>query len=318
MPRIAVVVPATGSIASLEASLVSVLQNRPEDCEVLVVLNQRYEDPYQLAGEASFVQAGEHADLLTCINLGVQTARAPIVHVLAVGHEVSEGWTAAAIRHFDDPAVGSVAPLVESPEGEIAGIGYRAGGSRYVIDRSSAAKRPDAVRAPGLGAGFYRKAALEAVGGFTSAVGEDFADIDTGLALRRAGYTNVSEPASRVRMGANPRTRSKVRAAYYAERLFWRNAPNVGWASAIALHPWVVAGAVLRNLLSLSLLVQLLARVVALCHWSHYRAHHKRLKGLVKTAHIMPLNQGSKQLRLDSSHIAASTRQQDPRRAKAS
>ena len=40
MPRLAIVIRAVGSIESLEGTLVSVLENRPADCEILVALDK--------------------------------------------------------------------------------------------------------------------------------------------------------------------------------------------------------------------------------------------------------------------------------------
>ena len=58
VPRLAIVISAIGSIESLEGTLVSVLENRPADCEILVVLNRPYSDPYDLQGEVRFVAIG--------------------------------------------------------------------------------------------------------------------------------------------------------------------------------------------------------------------------------------------------------------------
>ena len=51
------VLSATGAIEALESTLVSVLENRPRDCEVIVVSNRKYDDPYSLAGEVTFIEA---------------------------------------------------------------------------------------------------------------------------------------------------------------------------------------------------------------------------------------------------------------------
>ena len=56
MPRLAIVITAVGSVESVERTLVSVLENRPTDCEVFVALNQPYSDPYDLKDEVRFVQ----------------------------------------------------------------------------------------------------------------------------------------------------------------------------------------------------------------------------------------------------------------------
>jgi len=57
VPRLAVVIPFEGNTKALEDTLVSVLENRPDDSEVLVVLGKPYQDPYALGDEVEFVAA---------------------------------------------------------------------------------------------------------------------------------------------------------------------------------------------------------------------------------------------------------------------
>ena len=51
MPRLSIIIPALGNSARLESTLVSVLENRPLDCDIIVVHTGEYNDPYDLAGE---------------------------------------------------------------------------------------------------------------------------------------------------------------------------------------------------------------------------------------------------------------------------
>ena len=46
MPRLSIVIPCAQDTAWFESTLASVLQNRPADCEVLVVQPREYDDPY--------------------------------------------------------------------------------------------------------------------------------------------------------------------------------------------------------------------------------------------------------------------------------
>ena len=83
--RLSIVIPLCGTIDLLEGSLVGVLENRPDDCQVIVVLNDAYDDPYDLHDEVTFVEAPLGAGPVACLNLGIAAASAPIVHVLACG-----------------------------------------------------------------------------------------------------------------------------------------------------------------------------------------------------------------------------------------
>ena len=56
MPRLSIVIPVLGNLDRLEDTLVSVLANRPADCQVVVVLDQPYADPYDLKDEVQFIE----------------------------------------------------------------------------------------------------------------------------------------------------------------------------------------------------------------------------------------------------------------------
>ena len=57
MPRLSIVIPVLGDPQQLDDTLLSVLENRPANCEILVVHNQPYHDPYNLSDEVRFVEA---------------------------------------------------------------------------------------------------------------------------------------------------------------------------------------------------------------------------------------------------------------------
>ena len=57
MPRLSIVVFCFHDSQLLEETLVSVLQNRPDNSEVLVMHDGTYEDPYDLVDEVRFIEA---------------------------------------------------------------------------------------------------------------------------------------------------------------------------------------------------------------------------------------------------------------------
>ena len=167
MPRLAIVIPAVGPIDVLESSLVSVLEHRPDDCEVIVVFNQPYEDPYGLDGEVRFVQAPVKSGIVDCVNRGIAHSHADLVHVLLAGCEVTEGWTDRALAHFDDPRVGAVAPCVQWKHADqqtvCRGIELCPGGVRRFYEGlrpTTAGESVCAVWGPPIFAAFYRVSAL--------------------------------------------------------------------------------------------------------------------------------------------------------------
>ena len=88
-------------------------EHRPDDCDVLVVLDKhRNEDPYELAGEVQFIESSGQIGFAASVNAGIQASCAEVVHVLAAGVEVCEGWADVAMTHFRDLRVAAVSPIV--------------------------------------------------------------------------------------------------------------------------------------------------------------------------------------------------------------
>ncbi len=202
MLRLSIVIPVLGDQGPLDDTLVSVLENRPANCELLVVHNTPYNDPYELAGEVQFIQARRGADFAECLNLGLSVSRAPVVHLLACGVEVRPGWAEAALQHFRNPEVAAVAPLLLHHDDHqtvvSAGMGYRAEGTVWRIGGGRTSEEvgedQDELCGPDALAGFYRRSAIEAVGGFSPSPVDMLTTIDLALALRRAGFRCVLEP----------------------------------------------------------------------------------------------------------------------------
>jgi hypothetical protein len=249
VPRLSILIPFLGNAKLLESSLVSVLEHRPDDCEIVVVRSRAYDDPYDLQGEVCFVEASG-ADPVASINLGIEAARAPIVHLVACGVEVLPGWSEAALPHFDDPRVAAVAPLVleaDCPQKLVAaGTAYDRGGAIRTLGQGTTAEsvgRPQTVLGPHAAAAFYRKSAVQSAGGLTADLDRLAALVHLGLLFRRAGLRTVLEPRSRLVVGRRVRTcGGAFRQALDCERLFWRWAREMGWLGSVALHGLVVTG----------------------------------------------------------------------------
>jgi GT2 family glycosyltransferase len=274
VPRLSIVIPLWGNLKQLEDTLVSVLQNRPDDCEVIVALDQVYDDPYDLADEVHFVQAPIGAGLAASINLGVASARSPVVHLLMCGVEVEEGWADPALDHFEDPQVAVVAPVVldSASRGRIvtAGIAYQPGGRLALLGRGRPAEAADAFReqiqAAALAAGFYRRSVLEEAGLFSETVGDWLVTLDMALSLHEAGYQTVLETECRVYAAtATARRVGIFRQSLDLERLYWRWAPQEGWLGSLAAHGWTVVGETLAHIPRLTMPAQLTGRLVGLC-----------------------------------------------------
>ena len=267
MPRLSIIIPVVGDPQQMDDVLVSVLENRPANCEILVVHNRPYHDPYNLSEEVRFVEAGHAAGTVDCWNLGLAASRSPVVHLLGCGVEVRPGWADVALRHFCDPAVAAVGSLLIDRKDHTktlsAGWAYRAEGTAWRLGGSSEPNQVAAFErnfcAPDTLAAFYRVSAIEAVGRFAAWAGDALAGVDVGMALRQVGFRCVLEPQSRAQIVALP-TEPAFRRGRHAERLFWRWASTRGWAASLVGHAALLAGQCVIGLWRPSMVAHLVGR----------------------------------------------------------
>ena len=270
VPRLSIVIPCYQDADRFEATLASVLQNRPDDCEVLVVQPRAYTDPYELKDEVRFVEAPNGSSLVDLINLGIQMAQGALVHLLTCDIEVWEGWTEPAVAHFHDVRIASVSPLVVNKGTRslvvARGVRYGSGGTRRIRRAVLARRRAQGgqVLGPTLAAGFYRRQALVDVGGFRRDVGVELVDVDISLRLQAAGYRCVHEAASLVTTEESVSSQAlSFQSGREAELFFWCHAAQSGWVPALLMHPCSVVLELVGNLFRPQILLRMLGRVAA-------------------------------------------------------
>ena len=245
--RLSIVIPCVGPFGPLEETLASVLEHRPEDCEVLVPHTRPYANPYQLEGEVRFLHVADKR-AVQLVNRALEDASGDIIHLLAPGLEVVRGWTDPALPHFADPSVAAVSPLVrplnQPGRIETLGVTYQRGGLRQDVG----AHRPlpdyhdlkDDILGPSLSAGFYSREVLEAIGGLPLQLGDELADIDLALTIRDLELRAIFEPRAQVLTTADyvpPQANSALVRGQQAELLFWRHAQHDGLALGLLHHP---------------------------------------------------------------------------------
>lgn len=247
-PALSIVIPAPRDAAALEATLVSVLENRPADCEVVVGLGFAYDDPWRITDEVRLVPAPTGSGVAACANVGIAASAAPVVHVLAAGWLATPGWTQRPLEAFTEGDVLAAVPVgvTGGAEGAIVSAGVRAtrGGRRVAVrpsSRSLRSGRLDASRVrtagPLLEAGFWRADVLAAVGpGFATCCGDWLSDADMAVALECLPGRTVLVPESRVICGPGRRPPRAFSAGLHAERLFWRSLAQGGLATAVVAH----------------------------------------------------------------------------------
>jgi hypothetical protein len=239
--RLSVIVPAT-SVAALEETLISVLEHRPEGCDVVVALGTPYDDPWNIREEVTFVDLPKGSGLVDCINAGVAASSGDVIHILAAGWKAVDGWTVPAMRHFASGRVAAVVPLAVSEADRFqpvsAGIRRTAGGRSVTVVPSRKGGGIVTGRlpaAPMIEAGFWRADVLHDIG-FSKACGDALAAADMAAALVASRADVVLEPESRVVSGPTLAPSSSFQAGLLAERLFWRSLPCERTGTALVAH----------------------------------------------------------------------------------
>jgi GT2 family glycosyltransferase len=243
LPTLSVVIPSWNGRHHLEGCLPSLRRHAPPGTQVIVVDDGstdgtldwlRREHPW-----VERVQTPANLGFCGAVNLGLQQATGEIVELLNNDTVVLPGWAEAALPHFRDPSVGSVAPLtlrldapdiVDSAGQEYHLIGW-ARNIGYGRPLDAELSRPREVFGPSGCSGFYRRELLLRLGGLAEPYGAYFEDTDLAFRLRWAGYRCLYEPASRVlhRGSASYGTMPDrlVRLISRNEELvFWSNLPG--------------------------------------------------------------------------------------------
>jgi hypothetical protein len=298
VPRLSIVIVSNRSARELETTLVSVLENRPADCEILASLAHDYTDPYQLDGEVQFASAPATASGVAAASEILGECRGEVVHLLAAGTQVAEDWADAALDHFArDAHLGAVAPLVldaaEHRTVVSAGIHYHRSGKQRVRRATMARSRicesharPEVVLGPALSAGFYRREALLAACACCGFVGRQaIADADVALSLAELGYLAVLEPRSIVfapTPAINPR--ETISAGRAAEAVFWRHAAAQGMATSLVAHAALVGGEICAAIARPALAKRLIGRLIGLCELPRHLGHAGRVAEQLRLA----------------------------------
>ena len=265
-PSLSVVVPSHRHVTLLAACLAAVARHAPAGTEVVVADDASVGHAVTRVA-ASFgvrsVRLPRRGGFCAAVNAGLAAARGVVVELLNDDTEVQAGWADAALRHFADPRVVAVAPLVlrhGTTTIDTAGDEYHRGG--YASKRGHGVpweSAPAALRVAGpvwgvsAAAGFYRRAALDAVGGFPADFGAYFEDVDVSHRLRAAGGEVWYEPASVVlhhvsaSYGRRPSRRTLEAQSCNEERVWWRNTPRAERLRGLPLHLAVLAGKALRR-----------------------------------------------------------------------
>lgn len=231
MCRLSILIPWWNEASSFEDTLVSVLENRPGDSEILVVHPERYDDPYGLRDEVRFIQCSASSEL-ELINTGFHRAEGDIVHLVRCGVLATPKWTDSAVEHFESDFVGAVAPL-------IAGDGTESTASGWNLTRQGRRQRrregsqTNTCSSPALDAGFFRRQPILDLGGFDLDIGH-VPELELGLALAQLGFDCFADDHSVLVRSRLVRSRLVRERSSQAEELD----DSFGLAESLAVLHW--------------------------------------------------------------------------------
>jgi hypothetical protein len=166
IPRLSIVVPVGVDTEAFEATLLSVLENRPVGSEILVAHDGSYQDPFELADEVRFVTTTSDS-LVDQVAHSTRQARGRFVHILASGLLATCDWADSALGQFERQQTAVVAPVIRAGKA-IAAAGWN-DTSRGLFQPIAAGQRSidrqDASRVLGayLQASFWRRDVLRSI-----------------------------------------------------------------------------------------------------------------------------------------------------------
>lgn len=289
MCRLSIIIPFEGNPEALEATIISVLENRPDECEVLVVHPGTYDNPYGLEDDEVRIISLNEGTVVSLLNAGIRQSQGAVIGMVREGFCVTPDWSESALDHFSDATVGCVCPLAiqgSQPDRVYAtGVSYGAGGRRRLTSANKRLPKNKPIKArplgPALALGFYARTALDHVGELDVHMSDQFADVDLAVLLNTLGFRTVFEPCCQLVGQSGPATDvGSFKTGLIAERLFWRHAPHVGWLRSLAQHPFTVAADLFRAGRCGRLAGRLAGSLSLLSHLKHY-AKVRRLRSEV-------------------------------------
>jgi hypothetical protein len=200
VPRLSIIIPFSGDEVALETTLVSVLENRPVDCEILVSHDGSYRDPYALGDEVLFIETAKSANEVSLLNEALRAAISPVLHILRCGVRVMESWTDDPLRVMVERDASVVTPVyLNKQDGqEYCGLDLSQLWCRRLItaDESIA----EGKLGPVLAGCFIKRRVLLALDGLRSDVSIAVAEAELGLALRQIGASVTSSDFSTIQV----------------------------------------------------------------------------------------------------------------------
>jgi hypothetical protein len=188
--RLSIIVPYRQDDASLEATLLSLLENQPPASELIVVHDGSYRDPYQLAGELTLIEFDRGTPVVAMLNEACHRSHAPNICTLLPGVTVSEGWADEPIQALEYEGVDAVAVPVQRGRRSGYGMSRKALGqvAKFRSGELELYQPRGECAGPLLACGFFSRDSLLAIGGWNDGLVETAAEAEMALLLSEADW----------------------------------------------------------------------------------------------------------------------------------
>jgi GT2 family glycosyltransferase len=266
-PVVSVIIPSRFRVDLLILCVRSVIQHASVRIEIIVIddgsesgLISKAMEPFP---EVKCFRNEIPQGFAKAVQKGIEAASGEVVHLLNDDTRVEVGWLDRPLACFADFRVGAVSPLVLIDDGrpcpsiDSAGDGYSLAGRAF--KRFHRQPMPESMSgcwvfgASGSSA-FYRKSALEAVGGFPIEFGAYFEDVEVSWRLQRAGWRIWFAPESVVWHKVTSSYSSIMsyelmkKIAENQELVFLTNMPTSYYIVTLPLHSFYLLGRFIRAL----------------------------------------------------------------------
>ena len=184
MPRLSLIVPFQCDSQALENTLVSVLELRSPDDELLIVHRGEYQDPYGLQGnEAKVLETPASTSLAEQLNIAVKNATGDVLQVVLPGTVLEHDWCVDALAAFDELDVDMIALGVSDSGANSLQYGFEAD----LIPQRRATGEASKIAGPLLAGTMIRRSAIECLGGWNTKIPGDLIDFELCLMAKLLG-----------------------------------------------------------------------------------------------------------------------------------
>lgn len=201
MSRFSVIVPLIGKDHLFEDTLAAVLRYRPSDCQVIVVHDGNYDDPYGLDGEVKFVTSDDQS-LISYINVGLCYVAGEFTMFVRPGVEIDENWNERVECAFADSDVGMVTPIIVSRDRPnrilAAGVAADSSWTRSIVGRGQRTSKRKTQQlkpqGPTSWISIYRTSVLKLLAPLDEQLADHCVDQDIAFSFGKLGLANVLLP----------------------------------------------------------------------------------------------------------------------------